>query len=342
MAAHDFPGGAFCVSLDFELGWGMRDKLSGDALEQRMRATREVIPRLLATFDDYGVRATWATVGLLLCESAEEARELAPVGPAYADASLSSSPTLASLEGGEREHPIWFAPSLVQQIVDTHGQELGAHTFAHLYPLEAGVTLADFEADLGAFRAVADRRGMSARCLVFPRNQYTPAHVSAAAALGFDVYRGNPPGVLNAPRPDHAQNPAIRAARLVESLAPLAPPSAANIPRPVFTARGAGARAPLAHPLNVPATRFLRPWSRSLRALDGARVARVTREIEHAATTGSLMHLWWHPHNFALDSESNFAGLHAILGAFSRARRKHGMRAMNMGDFAAAATERHA
>lgn len=338
MAAHDFPGGAFCVSLDFELGWGMRDKLSSDALERRMRATRDVIPRLLTLFDDYGVRATWATVGLLLCESADEARELAPAGPAYVDASLSSSPTLASLHGGEREHPIWFAPSLVRRIVATHGQELGAHTFAHLYPLEAGVTLADFEADLAAFRAVAERRGVRTRSLVFPRNQYTPAHVSAAAALGFDVHRGNPPGVLNAPRPDRAQHPTLRAARLLESWAPLAPPSVAALPRPVPTAGDAGTDAPLAHPLNVPATRFLRPWSKRLRALDGARVARVTREVEHAASTGSLMHLWWHPHNFALDPEPSFTALRAILDAFSRARRRHGMRAMNMGDFAPAAS----
>jgi hypothetical protein len=54
------------ISLDFELFWGVRDKRTIGNYGRNILGVREALPAMLALFRDYGIRATWATVGLLL------------------------------------------------------------------------------------------------------------------------------------------------------------------------------------------------------------------------------------------------------------------------------------
>ena len=56
-------------SLDFELRWGMHDRLGldRDLYRRNLEGAREAVPRLLQLFTRRGVRATWATVGALAC-----------------------------------------------------------------------------------------------------------------------------------------------------------------------------------------------------------------------------------------------------------------------------------
>ena len=60
------PESVFCISLDFELHWG---RVQSSQLDERAKRvyinTRELIPELLSIFSDYGIRVTWATVGML-------------------------------------------------------------------------------------------------------------------------------------------------------------------------------------------------------------------------------------------------------------------------------------
>lgn len=55
--------GIFCISIDFELLWGRRDKPNLDYFEKRMPEERKVIDKLLSLFKQYNIPATWATVG---------------------------------------------------------------------------------------------------------------------------------------------------------------------------------------------------------------------------------------------------------------------------------------
>lgn len=318
--------GVFTVSLDFELYWGMRDKASPADLEPRMLATRDVIPRLLDTFADYGVHATWATVGLLFCEGAEEARELSPPAPRYTRAELSAYTELSGLGATEADDPIRFAPSLVERIARTPGQEVGTHTFGHFYCLEDGATLDDFDADLRAAVAVAARRGITLRSIVFPRNQYTPEHMAACAAHGIVAVRGNPPHRIYRPRSDGEQTAPVRAGRLVDAYLPLTGRNTARLPH---------ASSP---PVDIPATRFLRPFSTVLRPLEGRRLDRIRAEIRAASRRGELVHLWWHPHNFGAHTERNFAALRSLLDTFASERRRHGMTSATMSELAESAS----
>lgn len=317
------PPGALVISLDFELVWGMRDLASIDALTPRMRATREAIPRLLDLFCDFGVHATWATVGLLFCDSGDEARSHSPRLPQYANSALDPAADIADTGANEREDPVRLAGALIDRIAKTPGQEVGTHTFSHMYCLEPGVTAEDFTADIAAAREVAAKRGTTVRSLVFPRNQCGEGHPEAAAALGVDVYRGNPDVWMYAAKPGSGQTAAMRLARLADAYVPVS--GMQTVP---FDAL------PTSAPFNIPATRFYRPYSRFTAPLEPVRLRRVDAEIRHAAKHGHLVHLWWHPHNFGADQEANFAALRHTLATFSAARKRWGMRSLTMSECA--------
>jgi peptidoglycan/xylan/chitin deacetylase (PgdA/CDA1 family) len=312
--------GTFVVSLDFELHWGVRDQLGIDEYGANLRGAREVIPRMLERFAAAGVRATWATVGMLLCESKEELLSRLPARtPAYEDAGLSPYPDIDKVGADERSDPLHFAPSLVREIAECPGQEIGTHTFSHYYCLERGQSAEDFEADLRAAIAVARERGVTLRSIVFPRNQVNAAYLPLCAEAGLKAYRGNPRGWMHAPRGGRLQ----RAGRLVDAYVPV---SAARVSDP-----GAAEPAGL---VDLPASRFLRPISRSRGVLERRKVSRVLGEMERAAGAGAVYHLWWHPHNFGVDQDRHLAQLDAILTRFRRLREEGRMRSRTMGELA--------
>jgi hypothetical protein len=59
----------FLISLDFELMWGVRDHRSIATYGKNILGVREAIPAMLAMFTKYRVKATWATVGMLLFDN---------------------------------------------------------------------------------------------------------------------------------------------------------------------------------------------------------------------------------------------------------------------------------
>jgi hypothetical protein len=84
--------------------------------------------------------------------------------------------------------------------------------------------------------------------------------------------------------------------------------------------------------LNVPSSRFLRPWSKKLRFLESLKVRRITRAMTHAAERGEVFHLWWHPHNFGVDQAQNFTNLKKIIDHYLALKHKYGMESVSMGE----------
>ena len=60
-------------------------------------------------------------------------------------------------------------------------------------------------------------------------------------------------------------------------------------------------------PINIPGSRFLRPYDPRLRQFDELRIHRMIDEMTDAAEAGQIYHLWWHPHNFGTHANDNFA-----------------------------------
>lgn len=312
--------GALVISLDFELHWGVRDTRPLATYGGNILGAREAIPRILSLFARYAVHATWATVGFLLCKNRDELMDIAPgLRPEYLRKELSPYSELGSLGRDELEDPYHYAPTLVRRIIETPGQELGTHTLSHYYCLEPGSSLESFRADLDAAVRLSSSFGVQPRSIVFPRNQYSDRHLLTCAEAGIGAFRGNPEPFFHRPRPHADEVIPIRLARLIDSYLPLSRNNA-RVRR-----RGAN------FPVEVPASRFLRPWIPQ-RALDRLRLRRVVGELNRAARAGGLFHLWWHPHNFGRNSEENLRGLEGILRVARRLRDSHGLRSMTMSE----------
>jgi peptidoglycan/xylan/chitin deacetylase (PgdA/CDA1 family) len=313
--------GTLVISLDFELYWGIFDVHSLPACRQRLLAAREAIPKILDLFEGYDVCATWATVGFLMCESREELFELMPdLRPAYDDGRLRSYDQVRHMGRSEDDDPFHFAPSIVEHIAARPGQEIATHTFSHYYCLEPGQTLAAFTADLKAAIKVARRRGHRLRSIVFPRNQFNEAYLDVCRRQGIWAVRGNPVTPWHRSADHHSYNSMFRkAGRFLDAYLPLNP-----------TRRLDGAERARTLPVNVPATRFLRPYNPLLDRVEHWRVRRIKNELTLAAREGGLCHLWWHPHNFGTHTERNLEILEELLQHFDELRRTYAMQTCTM------------
>lgn len=316
--------GALVVSLDFELYWGMRDLLQLETYRANLLGVRHAIPLLLELFTGYRIRATWAIVGLLFFANRNELLEGLPcVRPTYANEKLGIDRHLERVGEDEAADPFHFGASLVQLIASYPEQEIGTHTFSHYYCLERGQDREAFRADLAAARKVAERCGVGAESLVFPRNQYNPEYLEVCREMGIKAYRGNQSSWMYAATGTNGQSAARRVLRLADAYLNLTGHNC----YPLEKLRGEA-------PVNIPASRFLRPCSRRLKCLDPLRMKRITDDLTHAATNGLVYHLWWHPHNFGVDLEENVTFLRGILEHFQRLRESYGMQSFTMSGLA--------
>lgn len=313
--------GVFTISLDFELYWGVRDKRALDGYRANLEGVQQAIPLMLDAFARHGVHATWATVGLLFCRDRADALASAPAQwPGYSIQRLCPYRYLES--SPDVEPKCHFAPALLDRISTTPGQEIGSHTFSHFYCLEPGQTPESFRADLVAACRIAQRCGVVLRSLVFPRNQWNPDYLPILAEQGITAYRGNEPGWMYAATDGRGQSRLRRLGRLLDSYVNLGG-------HYTFALDGGGGR-----PLDIPASRFLRPFDPRLSFLDGLKSRRIFRAMRHAAKRREVFHLWWHPHNFGIHAEENLRMLEAILAEFGRLRSRYGMQSLNLGELA--------
>ena len=316
--------GTFIISLDFELMWGVRDHRSVHDYGDAIVGGRAAIPEMLSLFENANIRATWATVGLLFARTCDEMLEFAPSSrPRYHDARLSP---YSDIENGligtnEQEDPLHFGASLIDRIAQTPGQEIATHTYSHYYCMELGQDMLAFGGDLNAAIAIAQASGHSLKSIVFPRNQTTLAHVQRATELGVDLYRGDAKGWLYRPRSANETTAMFRLARFLDSALPLGPKQVVK-------------SSPVGNAINVPASRFLRPWSKRLGLYNDLHIHRILSEMKAAAQTGGIYHLWWHPHNFGRNTGKNLENLKRILNAFVLLRDELGMQSFNMSDLA--------
>jgi hypothetical protein len=161
---------------------------------------------------------------------------------------------------------------------------------------------------------------------VFPRNQCNQAYLPVCRQAGIEVYRGNPKSWLYKGRPRRDEGRFLRAIRLLDAYVNLSGHHTYALP----------ATAPIGLPLDVPASRFLRPWSPRLRRLEWLRLRRIKRSMTHAARRGEVFHLWWHPENFGRNCAENLKVLEDVLRHFRMLEAHYGMRSHHMGDFTAA------
>lgn len=313
--------GALVISLDFELHWGIRDHVSRqDDAYAVVSEERLAVHDLLAVFGARGIRATWATVGFLFgSTSVELSPHLPTLRPTYRNPAL--DPYGEPIGPDEHHDPEHLAGSIVDMIAATPGQEIASHTFSHYYCLEPGQSEATFRADLAAAKSVARARGLDVSSLVLPRNQWNPAYAGAVLDLGFRCIRGNQRGWAYR-AVSGGGGVARRARRLADTYVGVKPPpttawSEVELPSGLC---------------DVPASAFLRPFHAGRHELEALRRARLRAGLRHAARTGRIFHLWWHPHNFIHNRTENLSLLEDVLDVFSVLSRTEGMDTLTMCD----------
>lgn len=325
------------ISLDFELYWGMFDKVTLDDYGANIKGAHEAIPLLLSLFAQNDIHATWATVGMLMAQNKDELLELLPpshLQPKYRDMKLSAYEHLAKSRVGENhtDDPYHFGAYLVEKIIQTPHQELGSHTFSHYYTQDGNENSTEvFDADCDAFKKVAQHFNTEITSIVFPRNQTTSGALEVCAQHGITAYRGTPAHFLYTGKKESEQtNPLLRILRLVDAYL--------NVSGHHTYAMSTVTHATLPALKNVPGSRFLRPYSKRLHMLEKLRIQRIKNSMTHAAQNGEVFHLWWHPHNFGINRKENMQNLLEIINHFHALKEAYGMQSATMREIATLAS----
>ncbi|MCS6823304.1 MAG: polysaccharide deacetylase family protein [Cytophagaceae bacterium] len=316
--------GHFVISLDFELFWGVRDHRTIEDYGENIKGVREAIPMMLNLFKTYNIRATFATVGFLFFETKQHLLQHLPEQlPHYTDTRLNPYGTYMDQVGSdEASDPYHFGKSLVQLIKKTPGQEIASHTFSHYYCLEEGQSQNTFEHDLRAAINIAHEYGIKINSIVFPRNQFNRKYLSVCRKLNIYVYRGNQNHWMYAPRKRSKESLLLKIFRFTDTYFNIS----GHHTFPMPTADNEGM-------VNVPASRFLRPWNKKLSMLEPLKKNRLKKSMLHAARNNQVFHLWWHPHNFGAHTEKNISMLEELLIYYCQLNKQYGFISSNMGDF---------
>lgn len=299
----------FVISLDFELHWGVFDAY-GDNYNQRIMGSRLAIPKILELFKRYDINATWATVGLLFNESIDDYKKYKPkLTPSYIDKNL--NPYNISLGDNERLDKRHYAPSLIQQIRECAGQELGSHSYSHYYCQSEGQTKEEFSSDIKSAVAIAqDKLGLKMKSFVFPKNMVNKEYLQVLKQNSFSIYRESRP-------PKFKYNSLEKIFRFLDSYFKL---SRYEIDEVI---NNDGIK-------SINGSRFLRPYKTWF--LNYLMLRRIENEMSFAAKNGSIYHLWWHPHNFGKNLDENLNNLEKILSTYALLREKYDMRSVCMAD----------
>lgn len=313
--------GILVISLDFELWWG---PLLKNSYEENIKGSREVVKEVLRLFDRYGIHATWATVGFLFYDNKEELLNSLPkMLPKYEDSEHSPFDYLKIIGRNEEEDPYHYAPTIIRGILSYENQEIGTHTFSHYCCLEEGHDLASFREDLEAVHRAAKKHGIEIGSIVFPKNQYNKEHLAICREMGLVAYRGNQGCWIYKARSGHEQSLAVRALRFADAFVNITGHNATSIKDIEKEI-----------PYDIRASRFTYCYRPRLGFLDALRKTRIIKDIRYAARQGLVYHLWFHPHNFGVNTEKNLQFLEDILKEYNSLEKEYGMKSMNMSELA--------
>jgi len=316
--------GTFVISIDFELMWGVHDRLTIADYGKNVLGGRQSIPFILSLFEKYGVRATWACVGAMFASSIEELFEYYPVcaqNQVDVPGSIRASMNVYSLGRSEKDDPYHYAPSLLRLISGSFGQEIATHTYTHFACFDRPQSSSTFASDVQSSLNIAKKYNSRIKSIVFPRNQIPSSYLGVLPSLGITHFRG-----LDSLDRFYASN---------RRLIPFIMHRACRIYDSVLPGVGTIRNNPSAHGndlVNVSASRFLRPLTKSS-LYNKLHLIRIKSEILEAAKANRVYHLWFHPHNFGHDLSSSLQRLESILQFFLECKNKYGMRSSCMSDF---------
>ena len=298
--------GKFIISLDFELHWGVFDALSLDKYKNNLLTVPEVVNRLLCLSETYNVKLTFATVGFLFAENKKELTDSFPKQiPSYLDSKLNPYQLMDKIGENETSDSLHYAKSLIEQIKLNSNHEISTHTFSHYNCLADGQSPKQFDEDINAAVHIAKTMGIELKSIVFPKNQINEEHLIICKKYGITSYRGTEKHKLyNYPM---FNTKGKRLLRLVDNYINISGSNTYPVHDLNPTPSGL---------INLPSSRFLRPYIPKLFFMEGLKRKRIKNAMGYAAKNNELFHLWWHPHNFGSNIDENFKNLEDIFKTY--------------------------
>ncbi len=313
--------GAFTISLDFELMWGVYDSRSMDEYGPNILGTRRGIEGMLRLFERHDVGATWAAVGLLFCHDKSEMQDRLQKSGLTLEHPKLMEYIETQVGNDVQSDPYHFGTDILTGLRQAPRQEIASHSFSHYGLLEPYASGEGFLADMRATKAIFNDLGVVLDSYIFARNQVDVRYLSVLADTGIKAFRGCPEQALYRPRPPSKQNQWMRFAKLVDSYVPLTDLSVKKLPS--------------AHQMiNTVASRFLRPCNVHAGPVNRMQTKRIKWEMSKAARKNNFYHLWWHPHNFGMNTEQNLATLDELLSHYQFLKETYNWPNRNMSELA--------
>jgi len=315
--------GMFVISLDFELHWGSIDKqLLTEEVKKRLYNTKKVVPSILDLFQENQIHATWAVVGMLFNQTAEEWKKNKPKHSdqfyAYFDRHYKVENSKNFISNLDAE--FFFAPTLITKINQTNGQEIASHTYGHYCYRDLGKNIEEFKQDLVAAKSIATSKGLELDTLVFPRNQYDNCCLQTCTELGISIVRTNPTSwYWDA---DSGFSIARKVFRTLDNFN-LTDTSKVYRLEKILEENSNP-------PFKLRASRILKPWRKNSFLLNRLKIERIKREMTFAAQSKSYYHLWWHPENYGENPVECMEELTDIVNHFNTLKNKYGYASFNM------------
>lgn len=291
--------------------WGVLD-LYNPKYSKNILEVHRVLPLILELFEQYDIHATIAYVGMLNFKDKKALlANLPSLKPNYTNNKLSPYRKSFSYITNDK---YFFAPQLIKLICSTPNIEVGTHTFSHYYCMEEGQDINTFEQDLQQAVKQAKINGIKFRSIIFPRNQVPDNYLHILSRYEIKTYRGNPEKLFK-------KNGGVfqRIIRLLDTFFNI-------VGYNTYRDENLGSK----YPINVPASRFLKPYNKKLAIFDFLKLRRIKNAMTYAAKNGEMYHLWWHPHNFGNKPNNNLKFLKKILQHYQVLNKKYNYQSMTM------------
>jgi hypothetical protein len=319
-----FEKGVFTISLDFELLWGSFDSgkhrkfmshfaRNGGAFE----TTRAIVDRLLALFQKYDIRVTWATLGHLFldhCEALDGVKH--PDMPRARHSWFAEDWYTYDPCKDFRAEPLWYGRDLIEKILAAEPRhEVGSHSFSHVIFSDSGCTPEVAEAEISKCVELARSFNLKLESFVFPRNQL--GHLDLLRKYGFIVTRGRMPFWFT-----RFQSRTLRrAGHMFDDLLAIPP----NCGLPEKSPSGVWV---------VPVSMFLQSMEGTRRLIPvRSRIKKGITGIERAIRDKSLFHLSFHPtENLCFHTDLMFRALEDVVAHAARRRDEGLLQVMTMSD----------
>lgn len=297
---------AICISLDFELRWGVRHLYRGDFSKYKIEldGAKAAALALCDLFHEREIPSTWATVGALGLSGWEEFFNKITLNELNERSNFKAS----SNELTKTNEDYYFAPEVIKHLCSSNQVEIASHTFSHLFCCEPHVSEDLFLEEGKLFNEVFNNKyGKEVKSIVYPRNQVKFEEL--LPQLGISSYREIEKGdtaYANTLKGNSLTRKIFRASSSINPFISHSSPFAKQYSRASLFLR-----------LNLPAI----AWQLHL--------ARIRSELRNLRD-GECFHLWMHPHNLGSNTDFKLKRIDQVIKILLELRDRKEYKIMSM------------